>query len=72
MHDPLTDRDLPWVGLAGGAEEDEARVGGRRRQVYRAWAGSCALDRTAVSVAPRTNSLLWLATATRGAGQGTT
>jgi hypothetical protein len=33
MHDPLTDRDLPWVGLAGGAEEDEARVGGRRRQV---------------------------------------
>ena len=39
----------------------------------RAWAGgSGALDSTAVSAAPSTNSLLWLATATSGgAGRGT-
>lgn len=37
----------------------------------RAWAGSGALDSTALSAAPSTNSLLWRATATGGAGRGT-
>lgn len=38
----------------------------------RAWAGSGALgNSTAVSAAPTTSSLLWLAAATRGAGRGT-
>ena len=53
-------------GLAG--------AGGRYvpTSTSRAWAGgSGALDSTALSAAPSTNSLLWLATATRGGGRGT-